>query len=114
MPDAPSAGVGPQIENLDRCCCHSYGTRPLCSSLTRISYLHLPHPDGKKLDEVYNYGSFEQSKMFATGVAATARAPWREAALLPCQQSGKEAGWMKLRRRAICGGGLMRPRQSDQ
>ena len=28
----------------------------------------LYHPDGQMLDEVYNYGSFKQSKMFAAGV----------------------------------------------
>jgi predicted CXXCH cytochrome family protein len=29
------------------------------------------HPDGQMLDEVYNYGSFKQSKMFAAGVTCS-------------------------------------------
>lgn len=31
----------------------------------------LYHPDGQMLDEVYNYGSFKQSKMFAAGVTCS-------------------------------------------
>ncbi len=31
----------------------------------------LYQPDGQKLDEVYNYGSFKQSKMFAAGVTCS-------------------------------------------
>src|SRR3954452_5986017 len=29
------------------------------------------HPDGQMRDEVYNYGSFKQSKMFAAGVTCS-------------------------------------------
>jgi predicted CXXCH cytochrome family protein len=32
---------------------------------------HLYQPDGQMLDEVYNYGSFKQSKMFAAGVTCS-------------------------------------------
>ena len=31
----------------------------------------LYHADGQMLDEVYNYGSFKQSKMFAAGVTCS-------------------------------------------
>ena len=31
----------------------------------------LYHADGQMLDEVYNYGSFKQSKMFAVGVTCS-------------------------------------------
>src|SRR5262249_57602548 len=31
----------------------------------------LYQPDGQMLDEVYNYGSFKQSKMFAAGVTCS-------------------------------------------
>jgi predicted CXXCH cytochrome family protein len=37
------------------------------SSLGRGLY----HADGQMLDEVYNYGSFKQSKMFAAGVTCS-------------------------------------------
>jgi predicted CXXCH cytochrome family protein len=37
------------------------------SSLARGLY----HPDGQMLDEVYNYGSFKQSKMFVAGVTCS-------------------------------------------
>ena len=37
------------------------------SPLTRGLY----HADGQMLDEVYNYGSFKQSKMFAAGVTCS-------------------------------------------
>src|SRR5215471_8903471 len=39
----------------------------IVSSLRRGLY----HADGQMLDEVYNYGSFKQSKMFAAGVTCS-------------------------------------------
>jgi predicted CXXCH cytochrome family protein len=39
----------------------------MVSTLTRGLY----HADGQMLDEVYNYGSFKQSKMFAAGVTCS-------------------------------------------
>jgi predicted CXXCH cytochrome family protein len=39
----------------------------MVSTLARGLY----HADGQMLDEVYNYGSFKQSKMFATGVTCS-------------------------------------------
>ncbi|MEE8633461.1 MAG: cytochrome c3 family protein [Methyloceanibacter sp.] len=39
----------------------------VASLITRDLY----QPDGQKLDEVYNYGSFKQSKMFAAGVTCS-------------------------------------------
>ena len=67
---------------------HSYGL-----ALTRGLY----HADGQMLDEVYNYGSFKQSKMFAAGVtcsdchephAAKLRAPG-DGVCLQCHASDK-------------------------
>ncbi len=63
------------------------------STLARGLY----HADGQMLDEVYNYGSFKQSKMFAAGVtcsdchephAAKLRAPG-DGVCLQCHASGK-------------------------
>ncbi len=63
------------------------------STLARGLY----HADGQMLDEVYNYGSFKQSKMFAAGVtcsdchephAAKLRAPG-DGVCLQCHDSGK-------------------------
>ena len=63
------------------------------SPLTRGLY----HADGQMLDEVYNYGSFKQSKMFAAGVtcsdchephAAKLRAPG-DGVCLQCHASDK-------------------------
>jgi predicted CXXCH cytochrome family protein len=63
------------------------------STLTRGLY----HADGQMLDEVYNYGSFKQSKMFAAGVtcsdchephAAKLRAPG-DGVCLQCHASEK-------------------------
>jgi predicted CXXCH cytochrome family protein len=63
------------------------------STLARGLY----HADGQMLDEVYNYGSFKQSKMFAAGVtcsdchephAAKLRAP-SDGVCLQCHASGK-------------------------
>ena len=57
----------------------------------------LYHADGQMLDEVYNYGSFKQSKMFAAGVtcsdchephAATLRAPG-DGVCLQCHASDR-------------------------
>ena len=57
----------------------------------------LYHADGQMLDEVYNYGSFKQSKMFAAGVtcsdchephAARLRAPG-DGVCLQCHDAGK-------------------------
>ena len=42
-------------------------TRIVVSPLSRGLY----HADGQMLDEVYNYGSFKQSKMFAAGVTCS-------------------------------------------
>jgi hypothetical protein len=39
----------------------------------------LYHADGQMLDEVYNYGSFKQSKMFAAGVTCSDCHGWRQA-----------------------------------
>ena len=59
----------------------------------------LYHADGQMLDEVYNYGSFKQSKMFAAGVTcsdchephgAKLRAPG-DGVCLQCHDSGKYA-----------------------
>jgi predicted CXXCH cytochrome family protein len=59
----------------------------------------LYQPDGQMLDEVYNYGSFKQSKMFAAGVTcsdchephgAKLRAPGN-GVCLQCHDSGKYA-----------------------
>ena len=59
----------------------------------------LYHADGQMLDEVYNYGSFKQSKMFAAGVtcsdchephSAKLRAPG-DGICLQCHDSGKYA-----------------------
>ena len=44
-----------------------YRTRIGVSPLSRGLY----HADGQMLDEVYNYGSFKQSKMFAAGVTCS-------------------------------------------
>ena len=46
----------------DRC-----PTRTWCRRSARGLY----HADGQMLDEVYNYGSFKQSKMFAAGVTCS-------------------------------------------
>ncbi len=63
------------------------------STLTRGLY----HADGQMLDEVYNYGSFKQSRMYAAGVtcsdchephAAKLRAPG-DGVCLQCHASGK-------------------------
>ena len=59
----------------------------------------LYHADGQMLDEVYNYGSFKQSKMFAAGVTcsdchephgAKLRAP-ADGVCLQCHASDKYA-----------------------
>jgi predicted CXXCH cytochrome family protein len=59
----------------------------------------LYHADGQMLDEVYNYGSFKQSRMFAAGVTcsdchephgAKLRAPG-DGVCLQCHDSGKYA-----------------------
>ncbi len=56
--------------------------------------------DGQMLDEVYNYGSFKQSKMFAAGVTCSdchdpaqcqASASWVTDVCLQCHSSGKYA-----------------------
>jgi predicted CXXCH cytochrome family protein len=67
----------------------------LVSNLTHGLY----HADGQMLEEVYNYGSFKQSKMFAAGVtcsdchephAATLRVP-SDGVCLQCHASDKYA-----------------------
>jgi predicted CXXCH cytochrome family protein len=46
---------------------HPLSDTHVVSTLTRGLY----HADGQMLDEVYNYGSFKQSKMFAAGVTCS-------------------------------------------
>ena len=69
----------------------------------------LYHADGQMLDEVYNYGSFKQSKMFAAGVtcsdchephSAKLRAP-ADGVCLQCHASDKYAVAAHQRHEAV-------------
>ena len=73
-----------------------------CPTRTQVSSLDrgLYQPDGQMLDEVYNYGSFKQSKMFAAGVtcsdchephSAKLRAGSIDGVCLQCHTSDKYA-----------------------
>ncbi|MGZ9059589.1 MAG: HEAT repeat domain-containing protein, partial [Burkholderiaceae bacterium] len=77
--DLAAANSNVQIESCARC--HSrrgvisgeykYGQRLMDHYLPALLTAGLYHADGQQLDEVYNYGSFLQSRMHAKGVRCT-------------------------------------------
>jgi cytochrome c553 len=77
---APARAAGPaqQVDSCGRCHARrgtlgTYTLRPPLSDTHRLSLLGEPlyHHDGQILDEVYVYGSFVQSRMYAAGVVCS-------------------------------------------